>query len=342
MKPCSRVGIDVTWRCQWKCATCFYLRNPLFHRPIDVPFEKIVAKIDRAKIGGLDHVVLVGYGEPALYPKLSALLDYAHSCGMATSMITNGAVRLSVYQDCFAQGLDHLHISSHGIGDTLDKIADSPGAFRRQTKLKEWLREEKLPFRTNVTMQQLNYRELVRLAERELLFGVYHFVFLGFLPHYEWHDYVSDVAVHPAELRPFIEDAADILLENNTHFTIRYHPLCHLSPRYWPYVTNARYVLFDPGEWNYSLQVHDIESLWADSVACGESVSCNYPCKQCIAYWHCGGWNRVMANAFPNCLSPIREIPIQYQHIWNRRGGLHDLNPFNALSCTLRGEQEAK
>jgi MoaA/NifB/PqqE/SkfB family radical SAM enzyme len=209
-----------------------------------VPFAEVRAKIEQARRGGLDNVVLVGYGEQSLCPHTPAILDFAHKVGMATSMITNGATWLSRFKGFFTQGLDHLHISSHGLNGTLDTIVGQLGAFARQAELKSWLKSEGLPFRTNVTVQLENYQELPELAAYEQSMGVYHFVFLGFLPHYGWHNHVREIAVHPAELRPYIEDAADVLIGKGTLFTIRYHPFCHLAPRYWPYVVNARYVFF--------------------------------------------------------------------------------------------------
>ena len=341
MRPCTRVGIDVTWRCNWRCAHCFYLRSPNFHKAVDVPLAEVKAKIDLAKAGGLNHVVFVGYGEPSLCPNTPHIIEYAHGKGMATSMITNGATGLHRFKDYHQQGMDHLHLSSHGLGDTLNQIAGCPNAFAKQAELKEWMAAEGWPFRTNVSMQQKNYTELPDLVEYEMEHGVFHFVFLGFLPHYEWHNHVRSIAVHPAELRPYIETAVHRLLETETYFTIRYHPLCHLSPQFWRYVVNARYVFFDPWEWNYDLQVHDVDRLWKASVACGESVANKSPCDRCLAYRHCGGWNRVYAAAFGGAdLKPIVEIPGEYADVWDRDGGLHDLNPVNSLPGTIQTKRE--
>lgn len=336
MNPCTKVGIDVTWRCNANCGHCYFKRNPKLHQNDDYSLPDICAKIDLAKQGGLDHVYLVGHGEPSLAPEISTILDYAHKNGMATSMITNAATGLERMKGYFCQGIDHLHISSHGLGDTLDEIMQISGAFEKQTEVKEWLALEGLPFRSNVTMQQANYRELPELAEYEIGHGVFHFVFLGFLPHYEWRDHLTEVAVHPAELRPYIEEAAYRLMESDTYFTIRYHPFCHLDPSLWRYVVNARYVFFDPWEWNYSLQIHDPETLWRDSVACGETTACHDPCDGCSAYRHCGGWDTRYAAAFSGAnLRPIVESPDMYRAVWNKNGGLHDLNPANHLSGTI-------
>jgi MoaA/NifB/PqqE/SkfB family radical SAM enzyme len=252
-------------------------------------------------------------------------------------MITNAATGLDRFKCFFAQGLDHLHISSHGLDGTLDDIVGIKGAFKRQAEVKQWLSSEGLPYRSNVTLQKKNYRELPELAEYEISHGVYHFVMLGFLPHYEWKDHAAEVAVHPAELRSYIEAAADLLIEAGTYFTIRYHPLCHLATRYWQYVVNARYVYFDPWEWNYDLQANDVPLLWSASVALGKSTAVKGPpCSGCSAYRHCGGWNAVSAATFDGADLTAIHDPGQYSLMWDFDGGVHDLNPANALTGTIQ------
>lgn len=340
MRPCTRVGIDVTWRCNWRCAHCFYLRNPRFHKPEDIPVGDVKAKIDVARSGGLDHVVMVGYGEPSLASTTLELLLYCREVGMATSMITNASTGLERFQNAFACGLDHLHISSHGTEAVLGSICGMRDAWRRQQEVKDWLAAEGLPYRMNLAMQRLNLDDIEASVAQEIAHGCRHYVFLGFLPHYEWagdRALVRSVAVPPAELRPRIEAGADALLAAGVPMTIRYHPMCHLAPRYWPYVVNARYVFFDPWEWNYELQTRDVPALWRASVSCGESVACHQPCDQCLAYRHCGGWNVRCAAAFDGAgLCPIREVPAEYAAVWERDGGLHDLNPANQMTGTFR------
>jgi len=337
MRPCTRVGIDTTWKCMARCKHCFYVRSPKFHCGQDVPLEEIKDKIDKGRRGGLDHVVFVGYGEPSCDRRTPEIIDYAHGLGMATSMITLGVTGLERFQGYRQQGMNHLHISSHGLGNTLDEIVGVKGAFQKQAELKQWMSDVGWPFRTNITMQQDNYRQLPDVVDYEIGKGVFHFVFLGFLPHYEWRDHVTSLAVHPAELRPYIEAGADRLLEVGKYFTIRYHPFCHLRPDLWKYIVNARYVFYDPWEWNYTLQVTDERELWGAAIKCGEAVAIQgEPCNRCVMRNHCGGWNRIYAKAFDGAeLRPIVEVPDEYGDVWRFDGGLHQLNPINHLSGTI-------
>lgn len=345
MKPCRRVGLDITWRCNERCAHCFYRFGGnefgQLGTPYDVPLPELLAKVDKGRSRGLNHVVFEGWGEPALLPYLDKLLLACRDRGMTTSMITNGTIISSGsnpfrrYEQCYREwSLDHLHISSHGFGDTLDAITQLKGAGEKQLRLKKWLKAEGLPFRTNCTLQSANYQQLPDIIAQDAELGSFHLNLLGFLPHYEWADpnKTREVAVAPSKLRPYIEKACRYLKHNNHLFTIRYHPLCHLDQEFWPYVVNARYVLYDPFEWSYSLQADDLPALWEDAKRLGDSVAVKgEPCKSCIARNHCGGYNGRNVSATGDSLRAITTVPAEYRAVWNDNGGLHDLNPVNHL-----------
>lgn len=353
MKPCRRVGLDVTWRCNWRCLHCFYRWGGNEHgelgTPYDVPMETLLAKVDKARRRGIDHVVLEGWGEPTLFPKLGELLLACKSRGLTTSIITNGVQPTSHYAKMYYEwGLDHLHISSHGYGEVLNEVSNRPDAGEKQLRLKEWLHKEQLPFRTNFTLQAANYRTMAETLLRDADLGSFHTVMLGFLPHYEWGDprKAAEVGVNPAVLRPHIERTARALKDRGHLFTIRYHPFCHLDPEFWPNIVNTKYVLFDPWEWNYSLQADDIPALWRDACKMGEGTRTTDPCRSCSALRHCGGWNvRNVAGinaalSLPlledapreECrLTAVPDSPAEYVEVWDVDGGLHDLNPANHL-----------
>lgn len=336
MKPCKTVGLDVTWRCNWNCTHCYYRHNDNLHTNQDVPLDQLLAKVDYGKAHGLENVVLEGWGEPTLYPQLGELLLACKERGMKTSIITNGAVKLSIYEQCYRDwGLDHLLISSHGMGEILDNIAERKNAADKQYKLKVWLQREGLPFRTNFVLMESNYRTCAATVRQDVELGSFHVNLIGFQAHYEWQNAglskgeAYAVAVDPALLRPHIEEAGEITVGAGRFFTVRYHPMCHLGDKWWPYIVNAKYVFFDPWEWNYSLQVHDMERLKRDSFAMGVSVGGRQECSECLALRHCGGWNRNTALVSSARLIPITEVPPHYQHDWEEDGSLHMRNPAN-------------
>ncbi len=335
MKPCTRAGLETTWRCCCSCPQCFHLNNPNFRKPIDVPIEDVKAMLDKAKEGELDHAVFVGYGEPSLSPDTPAIIDYAHSLGIATSMITTGVTGLDRFKGYHNQGMDHLHFSTHGLGDTFDRILGVRGFFAKQEEVKEWAAANEWPFRTNIAIQQLNYKELPDIVEHEVDRGAYHIVLLGYLPHCKSPEQIREVAVPPKELRPYIEEAAAVA--GATNFTIRYHPFCHLDSRMWPFVTNTLHVFADPWEWLYTLDARDPSMVWVAAEQMNNSVRLHgEPCDSCAMYRHCGGYHRELAMAFGGAgLRAFAEVPDDYRK-YDTAGGIHDLNPANRLSGTIR------
>lgn len=340
MRRCTKVGIDVTWRCNIKCQHCYYLRHKNFRKPNDKPLEEACREVDSAIERGCDQIYLVGWGEPCIYPYIFELLEYAHNKNMSSSIITNGALPVGIFEKLYNEGLDHLHISTHGISKIADKIAQVGGTYEKQLRLKKWLKENNLPWRSNTTVQLDNYKILNQLIEENVKYGIYHFVLLNFLPHYQWKHHVRDMAVHPAELRPYYEEALDLLIDSGIYFTLRYFPYCHISPKYWKYIVNAFYVPFDPWEWEYgNYRKDNPKTSWRHANALRKNVQIG-ACDEtwhCPAYIHCGGWNRAYNNGFGGVVKPIvEEIPDEYKENWNDAGSIHIMNPANLLSGEIR------
>lgn len=340
MKACKRLGIDLTKRCNVMCKTCFYRWQPDFNTPYDKPFSDVMSEIMQAKSRGCDHVVAVGWGEPGLYRNLNRMVEYCASIGMSSSIITNGTLPIKKYEEMYEAGLDHLHISVHGFGKTLDDIVDRKGAGDRQIALLEWLKVEGKPFRTNTTLQRLNYEELPWIMDRLVDYGSFHSVLLGFLPHYQWadKDKMREVAVDPRRLRPQIEMAIETLLEAGVHCTLRYHPMCLLTRKYWPHVTNALYVLYDPYEWDYGHAGDSDEQLVRSAVAMAQSVAVKEPCGSCDAMIHCGGWNKHYAAAFDGAGLKAQKLDTDKKHV----GYFFNQNPINSLDGCVKTEEYAE
>lgn len=328
-----RAHINCTKRCNWKCKTCFYRWKSDFNTPYDKSVAEVMIEATAAKMRGCDHIVFVGWGEPGLWPNLLESLRQIHNIGMSTSIITNGSVAIRHYAAMRDAGLNHLHVSVHGYDEILDEISGFPGAGERQRELFAWLKAENWPWRMNMTVQRVNYKHLPHIAELCMDNGCRHIISLGFLPHYEWNDpnKLREVAVHPAELQPYIEATADAVLQRDgTMLTIRYHPMCHLNDQYRKYVVNAQYVVYDPWEWDYdgSAGMNE-ESLWKIALNVGGAVSITgEPCSRCGLKIHCGGWNRVYAAGFDGAgLKAVDVSTVGIGHL--RPGYYHDQNPAN-------------
>ena len=337
LRRCTRVGVNLTWRCNWSCKTCFYRYNDSLHTPFDYTIDEVTIEMTKAKARGCNHVVAVGYGEPMLYPYINDFVTVAKNIGLKSSIITNGSVSVSSFEKLYELGLNHLHISVHDLDERLDAISGVKNSGKKQAAVKEFLRDNKLPWRSNTTLQSRNYDNLENITLNVVENGVFHVVLLGFLPHYEWSDKskADEVVVPPDVLRPYIEKACDSLLEAKRLFTIRYHPMCHLSPRLWKYVVNAKYVLHDPWEWEYGHSGESDTQFKISATKLGNECSIKTePCTSCVLYLHCGGWNGTNVKLCNVQLKSIRvqDVPDEYKEVINIYGGLHMLNPANNLT----------
>lgn len=331
MKPCKVVGLQaVTWKCNWNCKHCFFRRVEDLHTNKDTPLSQLQREMDAGKVRGCDFVVLCGKGEPMLHNQINEIIGYASKIGMKPLIITNGSVGIEKYQKLYDLGLDHLHISMHGLGETLDKISERKGAGQKQMGLLEWLSKKGYPFRINATLQQLNYREILDIVKKATELHAFHVSLLNFLPHYQWRVHLKEVAVNPIELVDMLEGSMEYM-EGKILFSLRYFPMCLLKPKFWKYVTNAQFVLFDPWEWEYGHLSEDLNKMWEVATRSAKAVGIEgKPCVSCLLKEHCGGWNKFYAGAFEfKGLHAIKKTPDEYKDVINKRGGLFDLNPAN-------------
>jgi uncharacterized radical SAM superfamily Fe-S cluster-containing enzyme len=134
LRACSRIGIDVIRRCNFACKTCFYRWGPEFNTSDEI-LDDVLALTRAGRDRGCDHVVLIGKGEPGLWKPIFEFISEVKNIGMTSSIITNGSMPVTHYAKMREAGLNHLHVSVHGLGDTLDKIVCHYGAGAKQAEL---------------------------------------------------------------------------------------------------------------------------------------------------------------------------------------------------------------
>jgi len=328
MKPSNITGLEnVTWKCNWNCVHCYFRGMAQMRTNVDTPLESLKREIDAGKARGHGSVVLYGKGEPTLHNQINDIIGYISGMGMCPVVITNGAAGIKQYKRLYELGLDHLQVSVHGLGVTVDKIAERKGAGRKQMELLRWLHKNDHPFRVNITLQQLNLHQILETVIKVTQLEAFHVSLLNFLPHYKTTAGIKAVAVNPTNMNNILEKSMEYM-EGKTLFTLRYFPMCLLKPKFWKYVTNARYVLYDP--WEYNSGNHT--DVWKAAVNMSNAVGIQgAPCNTCLLMNHCGGWNKVSAQAFNLAgLHAIKEIPGNLRKAVDKRGGLFDLNPSNS------------
>jgi MoaA/NifB/PqqE/SkfB family radical SAM enzyme len=99
--------LNVTWRCNFDCAYCTEYDNDKG----DVPYEDLVARIERCRALGVLHTDLIG-GEPLMHPDLVRLFEQIAARGMTSGMTTNGFLLTAEKLDrLLGAGLGRLQIS---------------------------------------------------------------------------------------------------------------------------------------------------------------------------------------------------------------------------------------
>jgi MoaA/NifB/PqqE/SkfB family radical SAM enzyme len=101
--------LQLTRNCLQHCRFC---SNP--PTGVDLSIEEMRELIDGLAEMDYDGVILTG-GEPSMSPLLFPALEYAHSKGLHSRMITNGQLLEDkiFFQEAVDAGLNHIHVSLH-------------------------------------------------------------------------------------------------------------------------------------------------------------------------------------------------------------------------------------
>jgi MoaA/NifB/PqqE/SkfB family radical SAM enzyme len=132
-------------------------------------------------------------GEPLLFRDLPSLITQASEAGARVAVISNGRLLASRLPVLRGAGCDEIVMSIDGMGDTHDRVRDTPGLFNRCLLAMAALADAAMPYGVNTVLQRQTIGEVAELAT--LLFAQPH------RPAW-WHLIpVRD----SAELRPFPE-----------------------------------------------------------------------------------------------------------------------------------------
>lgn len=122
-EPLARLYLEPTSRCNLECRMCFRTAHSdeQGHLSWEV-FELLLSQIEDHP--HLESVVLMGYGEPLLHPRVSDMLLAFKDRGLRTELVTNGTLLEGSLARRLADGrLDRLIVSLDGANsETYDEI----------------------------------------------------------------------------------------------------------------------------------------------------------------------------------------------------------------------------
>ena len=165
MKTPRNVNIDITSRCNLRCAYCSFFSGPGDVND-DLPLDswlRFIAELGRHRVL---NVILSG-GEPFCYPDLGEVITAITANSMRFSLLSNGtliddeaAAFLASTRRC-----DSVQVSIDGAIDTTHDAFRGEGNFLKALQGVKALRAYQVPVAVRVTIHRKNVRELENIAK---------------------------------------------------------------------------------------------------------------------------------------------------------------------------------
>jgi MoaA/NifB/PqqE/SkfB family radical SAM enzyme len=219
--------LQLTRNCLQHCRFC---SNP--PTGVDLTVEEMQELIDGLADMGYDGVILTG-GEPTMSPLLFPALEYAHSKGLHSRMITNGQhlADRSFFQEAVDAGLTHIHVSLHSYRrEVHDFITVYPEAWQTLVTCLSHVPEMGITADINTVINTYNadhlHETVMWLCDR-----------FPFIRHFVWNHMDPDgnraednpdcIPTH-YEFQVSLELAMEYLTRTNRTFRAERVPLCYM------------------------------------------------------------------------------------------------------------------
>ncbi len=268
-QPSRGAVLDVGLKCPHACRFCYYSFwkgspdqfRELRRAPLRATADCLQI-IELLAGHGLNHLDITG-GEPTVHAGLTTMVRQATRLGLATRLITLGQFLTltrrgtSLLADLLAAGLTDLLFSLHAAtpqafqstcGGRLDKVLSAM----------ELLDLRGVQYGCNVVIMDRNRRQLPEIARLAVRQGVYVVNFIAFNAYHAWRGQAQAASLQAAfqRIRPWLEEAAAILVEAGAAVNIRFVPLCAF-PSLVRHVVGVLGVPYDPYEWRNRCLNHE-------------------------------------------------------------------------------------
>ena len=151
-----------TRRCNLRCQHCYSLSGPEERDELDVAL--LCEALSDAAAEGYTVAGFSG-GEPLLYKPLRKALEHARSCGMSTTVTSNGMLLDGPRLEILRGAVCLLAISLDGVPASHNRVRGSAHAFAGMASRLEGVRQSGIPFGFIFTLTQHNVQELEWVAQ---------------------------------------------------------------------------------------------------------------------------------------------------------------------------------
>ena len=136
------INLDITTACNFACDHCVDME--ILNQPIKYNHERLLESLERMAGKGLRSVIVIGGGEPTVYPKFVETVRFMKNLGLQVSVVSNGSgmKKLVEVADCMDEG-DWVRLSLDSASDevfqamhkpkrkiTLDEICEGVGPVK--------------------------------------------------------------------------------------------------------------------------------------------------------------------------------------------------------------------
>ena len=123
------INLDLTTACNYQCDHCVDL--DILNTGIRYDHDKLISSLGLMAERGLKSVIVIGGGEPTLYPKFAETIRYMKSLGLQVAIVSNGTGNLKIAEvaDCMDKN-DWVRLSlDSGTDETFQAMHNPRKAF---------------------------------------------------------------------------------------------------------------------------------------------------------------------------------------------------------------------
>jgi len=116
------INLDLTTACNYRCDHC--IDWDILNSPIKYDYARLEQSMTEMAARGLRSVILIGGGEPTVYPGFESMVRHLKTLGLQVAVVTNGSrmERIHAVIDCFEKG-DWIRLSlDSGSNETFETM----------------------------------------------------------------------------------------------------------------------------------------------------------------------------------------------------------------------------
>ncbi len=178
------INLDITNACNFRCDYC--IDKSILNNGNRFFYGDLISSLDQMIERGLLSVILIGGGEPTLYPRFRELVRFLKERGVQVAIVSNGSRNQTIYDivDCLDKN-DWVRLSlDSGSNDTFTRI-HKPKSNITLEEICSWVprirrRNPRLPVGFSFLINNINNADEVVMATK--LAREYNFGYISFKP----------------------------------------------------------------------------------------------------------------------------------------------------------------